>query len=290
MLRVLVIEDEPSYIEALEVALGAEGFAVEAAEDGRSGLVQFREAAPDVVLLDLMLPGLSGLDVLRKIREEARTPVIILSAKDTEADIVTALELGADDYLTKPYSVRELVARIRASVRRQVDEELNTKARLLASTVEQTVMGVELDFPDLDMGEFQSPAGPGFLQLWDGDGALLYRSPSLAGADLPAGPAVSDAAEFGPLRLPGGLPARGVRLMFVPRIEEDAEGPVATPAPVTLVLARSIEPLKHMMARRAWHRSWRSSSSIRSRPALLVLLLLEISGSSLGMPCSEMIG
>ena len=123
MLNILVIEDEPSYVEALEVALKSEGFTVDAAEDGRSGLAMFREAAPDVVLLDLMLPGLSGLDVLRKIREDSTTPVIVLSAKDTEADVVTALELGADDYMTKPYSVRELVARVRTSVRRQGEVE-----------------------------------------------------------------------------------------------------------------------------------------------------------------------
>jgi two-component system response regulator RegX3 len=123
MLNVLVIEDEPSYVEALEVALGAEGFTIESAEDGRSGLALFRKTAPDVVLLDLMLPEMSGLDVLRKIRADSVTPVIVLSAKDTEADIVTALELGADDYITKPYSVRELVARVRTAARRNQDLE-----------------------------------------------------------------------------------------------------------------------------------------------------------------------
>ncbi|MDH3731506.1 MAG: response regulator transcription factor, partial [Acidimicrobiia bacterium] len=121
MLRVLIIEDEPSYTEALQVALPAEGFMIEAADDGPSGLKAFKETAPDIVLLDLMLPGLSGLDVLRKIRKRSTTPVIVLSAKDTETDIVAALELGADDYLTKPYSVRELVARIRAAARRYAD-------------------------------------------------------------------------------------------------------------------------------------------------------------------------
>lgn len=123
MLNVLVIEDEPSYIEALEVALGAEGFTLEAAGDGRSGLALFRQIAPDIVLLDLMLPEMSGLDVLRKIRAASATPVIVLSAKDSETDIVTALELGADDYMTKPYSVRELVARVRTAARHQDLEE-----------------------------------------------------------------------------------------------------------------------------------------------------------------------
>jgi two-component system response regulator RegX3 len=118
MTRVLIVEDEPSYVAALEVALGAEGFEVAAALDGKAGLERFRAAHPDVVLLDLMLPLLPGLDVLRAIRRESDVPVIVVSAKGAEADIVSALELGADDYVTKPYSVRELVARIRAAARR----------------------------------------------------------------------------------------------------------------------------------------------------------------------------
>ncbi|MGD2050976.1 MAG: response regulator transcription factor [Acidimicrobiia bacterium] len=126
MLNVLIVEDEPSYVEALQVTLEVEGFHVSAALDGRTALVQFRSSRPDVILLDLMLPGLSGLDVLRRIRAESETPVIVVSAKDTESDIVTALELGADDYLTKPYSARELVARIRATMRRGAAEEDET--------------------------------------------------------------------------------------------------------------------------------------------------------------------
>ena len=118
MFRVLVIEDEESYVEALRVSLEREGMEVESAGDGRAGLRVFRETSPDVVLLDLMLPGLSGMDVLRRLREEATTPVIVVSAKESEADVVAALELGADDYLTKPYSLRELLARIRAAMRR----------------------------------------------------------------------------------------------------------------------------------------------------------------------------
>ena len=118
MTRVLIVEDEPSYVEALEVSLTAEGFDVDAALDGKEGLDRFRADAPDVVLLDLMLPGIQGLDVLRAIRTDSDVPVIVVSAKDAEADIVAALELGADDYVTKPYSVRELVARIRAADRR----------------------------------------------------------------------------------------------------------------------------------------------------------------------------
>jgi two-component system response regulator RegX3 len=116
--RVLIVEDEPSYVEALQVTLAAEGFEVTAAFDGKAGLESFRQNRPDVILLDLMLPLLPGLDVLRGIRRESEVPVIVVSAKGAEADIVAALELGADDYITKPYSVRELVARIRAATRR----------------------------------------------------------------------------------------------------------------------------------------------------------------------------
>lgn len=135
-LRVLVVEDEPSYVEALRVALEREGLAVDAAEDGRTALARFREMGPDVVLLDLMLPQLSGLDVLRRIRSESPVPVIVLSAKDAEADVVAALELGADDYLTKPYSLRELIARINVALRRSqpAGEEEGEDASLVAGT------------------------------------------------------------------------------------------------------------------------------------------------------------
>lgn len=118
MLTVLIVEDEPSYLDALKITLEPEGFTVVTAASGQTGIASFESARPDVVLLDLMLPDISGLDVLRTIRGRSDLPVIVVSAKSSEADIVTALELGADDYMTKPYSSRELIARIRANTRR----------------------------------------------------------------------------------------------------------------------------------------------------------------------------
>jgi len=135
MATVLLVEDEPSYVAAVEVVLAGEGFELHSAADGRMGLAVFRSVRPDVVLLDLMLPGLSGLDVLKAIRAESAVPVIVLSAKDAEADIVTALELGADDYLTKPYSLRVLVARIRAALRRTVAAEPDEAVLVIGETV-----------------------------------------------------------------------------------------------------------------------------------------------------------
>lgn len=123
-MKVLIVEDEVAYVEALRIALDAEGIDTVAALDGRDAIKAARAERFDAVLLDLMLPSVGGLDVLRSIRENSQVPVIVVSAKDSEADVVSALELGADDYLTKPYSVRELLARINAVVRRatQLDE------------------------------------------------------------------------------------------------------------------------------------------------------------------------
>lgn len=116
--RVLIVEDEPGLVESISYALETEGFEVLRAETGRQGLEMARTGKPDIMLLDLMLPTMSGLDVCRQVRTFSDVPIIMLTAKDSEADKVTGLELGADDYLTKPFSMRELVARIRAQVRR----------------------------------------------------------------------------------------------------------------------------------------------------------------------------
>jgi two-component system response regulator RegX3 len=117
-LSVLLAEDEESFIDALVVGLGHEGFRVTVARDGSEALRLFDEAEPDVVLLDLMLPKMSGLDVCRSIRARSSVPFIMVTAKGAEIDTVVALEVGADDYVTKPYRLRELVARIRAVLRR----------------------------------------------------------------------------------------------------------------------------------------------------------------------------
>ena len=116
--RILIIEDERSLAETIQYNLEREGFAVIVAHDGEQGLERFRADRPSLVILDLMLPRLSGLDVCRIIRRESDVPVIMLTAKDTEADKVAGLELGADDYVTKPFSMRELVSRVRANLRR----------------------------------------------------------------------------------------------------------------------------------------------------------------------------
>ena len=117
-LSVLVIEDEESFIEALVVGLKREGFLVTVARDGAEGLELFERVRPDLILLDLWLPKKSGIDVCREIRTRSRVPIIMVTAKSSEIDTVVGLEVGADDYVTKPFRLRELVARMRAVMRR----------------------------------------------------------------------------------------------------------------------------------------------------------------------------
>jgi len=116
--RILIVEDEESLADSVRYNLEREGYEVAVARDGRAAMERFRSAPPTLVILDLMLPELSGLDVCRAIRAESDVPIIMVTAKDSEADKVTGLELGADDYVTKPFSVRELVSRVRANLRR----------------------------------------------------------------------------------------------------------------------------------------------------------------------------
>jgi two-component system response regulator RegX3 len=115
---VLVVEDETALADSISYSLAREGFGVLTAIDGEKALERFRAENPSIVVLDLMLPKLSGLDVCRAIRAESQVPIVILTAKDSEADKVAGLELGADDYVTKPFSMRELVSRVRAHLRR----------------------------------------------------------------------------------------------------------------------------------------------------------------------------
>ena len=124
MTRILIIEDEPSYREATAFLLRREGFDVAEAPDGVAGLVEYERGGADLVLLDLMMPGMAGTDVCRELRLRGSTPIIMVTARDSEVDKVVGLELGADDYVTKPFSQRELVARIRAVLRRGRDEAL----------------------------------------------------------------------------------------------------------------------------------------------------------------------
>lgn len=122
MSRILVVEDEDSFSDALGYLLGREGFDVCVADTGTKAIEEFDRGGADLVLLDLMLPGLSGTEVCKQLRTRSNVPIIMLTAKDSEIDKVVGLELGADDYITKPYSSRELVARIRAVLRRNTGE------------------------------------------------------------------------------------------------------------------------------------------------------------------------
>ena len=124
MTRVLIVEDEPDLADPLAYLLRREGFEVEIAEDGPAALDAFASRGADIILLDLMLPGMPGTEVCRVVRSTSKVPIIMLTAKDSEVDIVVGLELGADDYVTKPYSSRELLARMRAVLRRSEGPEL----------------------------------------------------------------------------------------------------------------------------------------------------------------------
>lgn len=122
MSRILLVEDEASLSEPLTFLLEKEGYEVAVAADGQAALDSFTRAEPDIILLDLMLPKVSGLEVCKRVRAVSSVPIVMLTAKDTEVDIVVGLELGADDYVTKPYSTRELLARVKAVLRRRASD------------------------------------------------------------------------------------------------------------------------------------------------------------------------
>ncbi len=139
MTRILVVEDESSFSEALEFLLGKEGFSVVTAATGTEALKKFDQGGIDLILLDLMLPEISGTEVCRQIRSKSKVPIIMLTAKDSEVDKVVGLEIGADDYVTKPYSARELVARINAVLRRHSGEGVTS------DTGTMIVQGIRMD-------------------------------------------------------------------------------------------------------------------------------------------------
>ena len=154
MTKILVVEDEASFSDALAYLLGKEGFEVIVADTGPGAIEQFDRHGADLVLLDLMLPGLSGTEVCRQLRSRSNVPIIMLTAKDSEVDKVVGLELGADDYVTKPYSSRELIARVRAVLRRQGGEDAVKDGILEAGPVRMdverhkvSINGTDVAFP-----------------------------------------------------------------------------------------------------------------------------------------------
>ncbi|WP_320069524.1 response regulator transcription factor [Micromonospora sp. RTGN7] len=160
MSRVLVVEDEESFSDALSYMLRREGFEVSVAATGPSALAEFDRSGADIVLLDLMLPEMSGTEVCRQLRQRSHVPIIMVTARDSEIDKVVGLEIGADDYVTKPYSPRELVARIRAVLRRQSPEAVESDTPALAAgpvrmDVERHVVTVEGAAVQLPLKEFE---------------------------------------------------------------------------------------------------------------------------------------
>ena len=154
MTRVLVVEDEESYSDALGYMLRKEGFDVAIAATGPDALTEFDRNGADIVLLDLMLPGMSGIEVCRALRARSAVPVIMVTARDSEIDKVVGLELGADDYVTKPYSARELIARIRAVLRRRVEPDDEVDVPLAAGPIR---MDVERHSVTVDGGPISLP-------------------------------------------------------------------------------------------------------------------------------------
>ncbi|WP_104127616.1 response regulator transcription factor [Cryobacterium sp. Y57] len=160
MTRILLVEDESALSEPLSFLLEREGYEVVVAEDGPSAINEFDQNGTDLILLDLMLPGIPGTEVCREIRTRSTVPIIMLTAKDSEIDIVVGLELGADDYVTKPYSTRELVARIRAVLRRHEDQSAaDVDTMLTAGTVsmdvERHAVAVSGELVNMPLKEFE---------------------------------------------------------------------------------------------------------------------------------------
>jgi two-component system, OmpR family, response regulator RegX3 len=141
--RILLVEDEPAIADAVEYALEAEGFDVDAVDNGNVALERARAEAYDLLVLDLLLPGLPGMEVCRRLRDESTIPILMLTAKDTEVDRVLGLEVGADDYVTKPFSMAELVARVRALLRRRDLDASRPGAKLAVGEMVIDLVGHE---------------------------------------------------------------------------------------------------------------------------------------------------
>ena len=177
--RVLVVEDEEAFIDALQVGLTREGFELDVARDGAEAITRFDQQRPDLVLLDVMLPTLSGIDVCRELRNRSDVPIIMVTAKAAEIDTVVGLEVGADDYVTKPYRLRELVARMRAVLRRGSgavdpvpgDEEVILSGGGVELNVERHEVKVRGELVSLPLKEFEVLA-----LLMENPGRVLPRA------------------------------------------------------------------------------------------------------------------
>ncbi len=194
MIRVLIVEDEESLADPLAYLLRKEGFETTVAADGPTALAEFDRAGADIVLLDLMLPGMSGTEVCKQLRARSGVPVIMVTARDSEIDKVLGLELGADDYVTKPYSARELIARIRAVLRRGGEGEESGDTVLEAGPVrmdiERHIVSVHGENVSLPLKEFDL-----LEYLMRNKGRVLTRGPLLArvwGADYVGDPKTLD--------------------------------------------------------------------------------------------------
>jgi len=174
---VLLVEDEESFIDALIVGLTREGFRVEVARDGYEALERFDIVQPDLVLLDVMLPRISGIDVCRQLRKRTQVPIIMVTAKGSEIDTVVGLEVGADDYVTKPYRIRELVARMRAVLRRN--------ARDTAAVPDLSIGAIVVGDVTLDPDEHRVTVDGELLNLPLKEFELLHLMLANAGRVLP---------------------------------------------------------------------------------------------------------
>jgi len=158
--RILLVEDESALSEPLSFLLEREGYEITVAEDGPSAIAEFDRSGTDLILLDLMLPGIPGTEVCREIRTRSAVPIIMVTAKDSEVDVVVGLELGADDYVTKPYSTRELLARIRAVMRRHTEQDDDADESTLAAgtvrmDIERHTVSVSGEVVNMPLKEFE---------------------------------------------------------------------------------------------------------------------------------------